>query len=148
MKQVELFIGGACNGNPGAGGWGAILRLGPHEKLLSGAAPDTTANRMELTAAIRGLRALIEPCEIRLICSRFLVDGATTLPQGWTRNGWVSASLRPIRNAELWHELLAATHRHEIRWEMDTGEAGHAEIERAKTLAQAAISTLFSDDPE
>ncbi len=105
MKQVEIFTDGACKGNPGPGGWGALLRMGKHEKELSGGEPDTTNNRMEMTAAIRALQRLIEPCEVTLHTdSRYLIDGMTKWIDGWKRNGWISASKKPVRNDDLWHD--------------------------------------------
>ena len=109
MKKVEIFTDGACKGNPGPGGWGALLRMGKHEKELSGGDPDTTNNRMEMTAAIRALAALIEPCEVELHTdSRYVIDGITKWVHGWQKRGWVNASKKPVRNADLWHELIEA----------------------------------------
>ena len=148
MKQVGLFIGGACNGNPGPGGWGAILRLGPHEKLLSGAASDTTLNRMDMTAAIHGLRALIEPCEVTVNTGcRIIVDGIARFAEGWTRSGWVDASHKPVRNADLWHDLIAAAQRHEMGWQWHADEVVQPEIARARSLAQAADRHLTRNRP-
>ena len=139
MKQVELFTDGACKGNPGPGGWGALLRLGKHEKELSGGDPDTTNNRMEMTAAIRGLGALIEPCAVDLYTdSKYLIDGITRWVHGWKRNGWVNASKKPVRNAELWHELIELTERHQVTWHWVKGHNGHPENERVDRLASEA----------
>ena len=102
MKKVEMFTDGACKGNPGPGGWGALLRMGQHEKELSGGEPDTTNNRMEMTAAIKGLSVLIEPCEVDLHTdSKYLIDGITKWVHGWKKRGWINASKKPVRNAEL-----------------------------------------------
>ena len=139
MKKVEIFTDGACKGNPGPGGWGALLRVGRHEKELSGGEPQTTNNRMELTAAIRALEALIEPCAIVLHSdSKYVLDGITKWVHGWQRNGWKNASKQPVRNADLWHELIAAARPHQIEWVWVKGHAGHPENERADALACAA----------
>lgn len=139
MKQVEIFTDGACKGNPGPGGWGALLRLGAHEKELSGHEPHTTNNRMEMTAAIRALGALIEPCEVDLYTdSRYLIDGITKWVAGWQRRGWVNASKKPVRNAELWHELIELAAKHRIRWHWVKGHDGHIENERVDRLASDA----------
>ncbi|MXO89498.1 ribonuclease HI [Pontixanthobacter aquaemixtae] len=136
MKRVEIFTDGACKGNPGPGGWGAILRMGQHEKELSGSAEDTTNNRMELTAAIKGLEALIEPCEVDLYSdSKYVLDGITKWVHGWKKRGWVNASKKPVRNADLWHELIAAAERHTMHWHWVKGHDGHPENERADKLA-------------
>jgi ribonuclease HI len=139
VKHVEIFTDGACKGNPGPGGWGAVLRMGRHEKELSGADPKTTNNRMELTAAIRALEALIEPCRVTLHTdSRYVLDGITRWVHGWQRNGWKTAAKKPVQNAELWHELIAAAGRHQVEWVWVKGHAGHPENERADALACAA----------
>lgn len=139
MKKVELFTDGACKGNPGPGGWGALLRMGQHEKELSGGDPDTTNNQMELTAVIRGLNALTEGCEIDLYSdSRYVIDGITKWVDGWQLRGWKNASKKPVRNAELWHELIEAVARHSIRWHWVKGHSGHAENDRVDALASTA----------
>lgn len=136
MKKVEIFTDGACKGNPGPGGWGALLRLGRHEKELSGGEALTTNNRMEMTAAIRALGALIEPCDVDLYTdSRYLIDGITKWVAGWQKRGWVNASKKPVRNEDLWHELIAVTARHRIRWHWVRGHSGHPENERVDQLA-------------
>ena len=136
MKKVDIFTDGACKGNPGPGGWGALLRMGRHEKELSGGEPDTTNNRMELTAAIRALEALIEPCQIRLHSdSKYVLDGITKWVHGWQRNGWKNASKQPVRNADLWHELIAAAKPHTVEWIWVKGHDGHPENERVDALA-------------
>ena len=138
MKKVEIFTDGACKGNPGPGGWGALLRMGRHEKELSGGEPATTNNRMELTAAIKALEALIEPCEILLHSdSKYVLDGITKWVHGWQKNGWKNASKQPVRNADLWHELIAAANRHKIEWIWVKGHNGHSENERVDALACA-----------
>jgi len=138
MKKVEIFTDGACKGNPGPGGWGALLRMGRHEKELSGGEPETTNNRMELTAAIRALEALIEPCDIRLHSdSKYVLDGITKWVHGWQKNGWKNASKQPVRNADLWHELIAAAKPHKVEWLWVKGHDGHPENERVDALACA-----------
>lgn len=142
MKQVEIFTDGACKGNPGPGGWGALLRMGAHEKELSGGERNTTNNRMEMTAAIRALGALIEPCEVELYTdSRYLIDGITKWVAGWQKRGWVNASKQPVRNAELWHELIRETGRHKVTWHWVRGHSGHPENERVDRLASAAAES-------
>ena len=142
MKKIDIFTDGACKGNPGPGGWGAILRMGQHEKELSGSDPSTTNNRMEMTAAIRALTALTEPCDVTLFTdSRYVIDGITKWVNGWKRNGWVNSSKQPVRNADLWHDLIEAANRHTIQWEWVRGHNGHPENERADKLASdAALS--------
>ena len=139
MKRIEAFTDGACKGNPGPGGWGAILRMGRHEKELSGSDPDTTNNRMEMTAVIRALNALTEPCQVELHTdSRYVIDGMTRWIGGWQRNGWKNASKKPVRNADLWHELIEAAARHRINWVWVKGHDGHPENERVDKLASDA----------
>jgi ribonuclease HI len=136
MKRVEIFTDGACKGNPGPGGWAALLRLGAHEKELSGGEADTTNNRMELTAAIRGLEALTEPCQVQLYSdSRYVLDGITKWVDGWQRRGWINASKKPVRNADLWHDLIEAAARHQVQWHWVRGHSGHPENERVDALA-------------
>lgn len=136
MKRVSIFTDGSCKGNPGPGGWAALLRMGPHEKELSGGEPDTTNNRMELTAAIKGLSALTEPCQVELYSdSKYVLDGITRWVEGWKKRGWVTASKKPVRNAELWHDLIEVASRHEITWHWVKGHAGHPENERVDKLA-------------
>ncbi|MFY7745516.1 MAG: ribonuclease HI, partial [Erythrobacter sp.] len=109
MKQVDIFTDGACKGNPGPGGWAAILRSGGHEKELVGGEPETTNNRMEMTAVLRGLTALKEPCTVTVHTdSRYLIDGMTQWIFGWQKRGWVNAAKKPVANEDLWRELIAA----------------------------------------
>ena len=139
MTQVEIFTDGACKGNPGPGGWGAIIRSGAHEKELSGGEPVTTNNRMELTAAIRGLGALTRPCTVTLSTdSSYLRDGITKWVHGWQRNGWRTADKKPVKNADLWLALIDAAAPHQVRWEWVKAHNGHAENERADRLASDA----------
>ena len=146
MKQVEIFTDGACKGNPGPGGWGVLLRMGPHEKELSGHEADTTNNRMEMTAVIRGLNALIEPCAVDLYTdSKYVVDGITKWVHGWKRKGWVNASKQPVRNADLWHDLIEAATRHRIEWHWVRGHDGHVENERVDKLASDAALVAMAE---
>ena len=139
LKKVEIFTDGACKGNPGPGGWGALLRMGRHEKELSGSDPATTNNRMEMTAVIQALGALTEPCEVTLHTdSRYVIDGMTKWIEGWQRRGWINASKKPVRNADLWHELIDAVSRHRVHWQWVKGHNGHAENDRVDQLASDA----------
>ena len=139
MQFVEIFTDGACKGNPGPGGWGAIIRSGEHEKELSGGEKHTTNNRMELLAAIRALQALKRPCHVALTTdSNYVRDGITKWIHGWQRNGWRTADKKPVKNAELWQELFDAAAPHNIEWHWVKGHAGHPENERADALACAA----------
>ncbi|MDI4663349.1 ribonuclease HI [Xanthobacter autotrophicus] len=141
MKEVAVFTDGACSGNPGPGGWGAILRFGAHERELSGGEPLTTNNRMELMGAISALEALKEPCAVDLHTdSAYLKDGVTKWMHGWKRNGWRTADRKPVKNQDLWERLDAALKRHTIRWHWVKGHAGHAENERADELARAGMA--------
>jgi ribonuclease HI len=136
---VEIATDGACKGNPGPGGWGAVLRVGTSEKELSGGEAHTTNNRMELTAVIEALGALTRPCHIRLSTdSKYVMDGLTRWSKGWVRNGWKTADRKPVKNAELWQALLAAVERHRIDWVWVKGHAGHPDNERADRLASDA----------
>ncbi len=139
MKQVELFTDGACSGNPGPGGWGAILRYRGSEKELSGGEAQTTNNRMELTAAIEGLAALKEPCRVTLCSdSKYLTDGITKgWARSWRRNGWRKADKKPALNADLWDRLLTQMDRHEVTLIWIKGHAGHPENERCDAMAVA-----------
>lgn len=139
MTEVELFTDGACKGNPGPGGWGVVIRSGAREKELSGGECDTTNNRMELMAAIRGLEALKRPCRVQLYTdSNYVRDGITKWIHGWRRNGWKTADRKPVKNVDLWQELLAAAEPHRVEWHWVKGHAGHPDNERADALACAA----------
>ncbi|MGE4373831.1 MAG: ribonuclease HI [Xanthobacter sp.] len=141
MKQVEIFTDGACSGNPGPGGWGAILRFGAHEKELKGGEAETTNNRMEMTASIRALDALKEPCSVDLHTdSEYLRNGVTKWMHGWKRNGWRTAAKKPVKNQDLWEALDAALQRHDVRWHWVKGHAGHPENERADELARNGMT--------
>ena len=140
LTKVEIATDGACKGNPGPGGWGAVLRAADgRERELSGGEPDTTNNRMELMAAIEGLRALKRPCRVTLSTdSRYVMDGLTKWIKGWQKNGWKTAAKQPVKNAELWQALLAAAKPHRIEWVWVKGHAGHPDNERADKLASDA----------
>jgi len=137
---IDIYTDGACSGNPGPGGWGAILRARGHERELSGGDEETTNNRMELTAVIRALEALKRPSAIRLHTdSRYVMDGAAKWLTKWKANGWKTADKKPVKNVELWRALDAAMTRHRITWKWVAGHSGHLENERADQLARAAI---------
>ncbi len=139
MKTVDIFTDGACKGNPGKGGWGVLLRHGEHEKELSGSDPQTTNNRMEMTAVLRALEALRGPSVVRLHTdSRYVIDGLTKWLPGWVRKGWKTASNAPVKNEDLWRALIAAAHPHTITWIWVKGHDGHAENERVDRLASDA----------
>ncbi len=141
--DVELFTDGACSGNPGPGGWGAILRMSDREKELSGGEPATTNNRMELMGVISGLEALKRPCKVKLYTdSKYVLDGATKWIHGWKKNGWRTADKKPVKNVELWQRLDAARVPHKIDWIWVKGHSGHAENARADELARSAIAKL------
>ena len=141
LAHVEMATDGACKGNPGPGGWGVVIRSSAAEKELSGSDPLTTNNRMELTAAIRGLEALKRPCRVTLSTdSRYVMDGLTKWIAGWQRNGWKTAARQPVKNADLWQQLLAAAAPHRISWVWVKGHAGHPENERADRLASSAAT--------
>lgn len=143
-KQVEIFTDGACSGNPGPGGWGAILRYKGTEKELFGGSRQTTNNRMELTAVVEALRALKEPCLIELYTdSKYLKDGITTWIRNWKRNGWKTSTKQPVKNQDLWEALDEQVGKHEISWHWIKGHAGHAENERCDELARRAIRDMF-----
>jgi ribonuclease HI len=138
LPQVEIFTDGACKGNPGPGGWGAILRSNGKERELSGGESPTTNNRMELMAAIEALNALTKPCRVQLWTdSNYVRDGITKWIHGWRRNGWKTADKKPVKNTELWQALLEAAAPHRIEWHWVKGHAGHPENERADALACA-----------
>lgn len=137
-KTVIVATDGACKGNPGPGGWGAVLRWGDVVKTLSGGEPDTTNNRMELMAAIEALKALKKPCHVQLYTdSNYVRDGITKWIHGWRRNGWKTSDRKPVKNAELWQALVDATEPHRVDWHWVKGHAGHPENERADALACA-----------
>ena len=139
MKHVDIFTDGACSGNPGAGGWGSILRYGTHERELSGGSAETTNNRMELTAVIEALKLLKEPCEVTIYTdSQYVANGITKgWAESWKRNGWRKADKKPALNPELWDELLSLIKTHQCTIVWLRGHAGHPENERCDRLAVA-----------
>lgn len=142
-NTIVIHTDGACSGNPGPGGWGAILHWKGHEKELSGAEAETTNNRMELMAAIAALEALKRRSTVRLVTdSTYVRDGVTKWIHGWKRNGWKTAAKKPVKNEDLWKRLDAIASSHDVTWEWVKGHAGHPENERADQLAREAISTL------
>ncbi|WP_180897508.1 ribonuclease HI [Martelella soudanensis] len=139
-KQVEIFTDGACSGNPGPGGWGAVLRYGDKERDLCGGEKLTTNNRMELMAAIEALKALREPCTVALYTdSVYVKDGISKWIHGWKKNGWKTAAKKPVKNAELWQALEAERNRHDVTLHWVKGHAGHEENERADELARQGM---------
>ena len=137
---VDIYTDGACSGNPGPGGWGAILRYNGVEKELSGGAAETTNNRMELIAAIEALEALKRPAKVRLYTdSTYVKDGITKWIHGWKAKGWKTANKKPVKNEDLWRRLEEALARHEVEWHWVRGHSGHPENERADALARAGM---------
>lgn len=140
---VEIFCDGACSGNPGPGGYGAIMRYKGQNREISGAEPATTNNRMELTAAIMALRQLTRPCQVVLTTdSQYLVKGMTEWIEGWQRKGWKNSKKEPVVNKDLWEMLLELAKKHTINWKWVRGHDGHAENERCDTLAREAIKDV------
>ena len=145
MKTVSIWTDGACSGNPGPGGWGALLRFGEHEKELSGGEFETTNNRMELLAAIEALNALTQPCIVDLYTdSQYVKGGMTGWIKGWKKNGWRTSAKKPVKNAELWQALDEAVSRHTVNWHWVKGHAGHPENERCDELAVEAAAQYQS----
>lgn len=151
-NPVHIYTDGGCIGNPGPGGWAALLRYGEHEKIISGRLRQTTNNRMELRAAIEALETLKRPCAVEIYTdSEYLRKGITQWVQGWQRNGWRTASKEPVKNQDLWRRLLAAIARHQVAggvtWRWVKGHAGHDANERVDGLANAAARSVTADDP-
>ena len=143
MKAVYIYTDGACRGNPGPGVWGVVLRYGSNEKEMYGGEPETTNNRMELMAAIRGLETLTKPCQVVLTTdSRYVMDGITSWMANWKKRGWKTASKQPVKNVDLWQRLDAAAQPHTIDWQWVKGHSGHPENERADALANRGIDEL------
>lgn len=144
MELIEIFADGACKGNPGPGGWGAWLRYGKHEKELFGGEPETTNNRMELTAVIRALEQLKRPSQVRVATdSQYVQKGMTEWIQGWKARGWKTANKEPVKNADLWRLLEEAANRHQIEWVWVKGHAGHEGNERADALANKGVEMVL-----
>ncbi len=142
-SAIDIFTDGACSGNPGPGGWGAILRSGLHEKEISGGEFATTNNRMEITAAIRALHTLKHSSDVIIHTdSRYLMDGATRWLPRWKANGWKTSDKKPVKNVDLWQELETASAPHKITWRWVEGHSGHPENDRADALARAAIREI------
>ncbi len=143
MQRVRLFTDGACRGNPGPGGWGVFMRYNGHEKELFGGERNTTNNRMELMAVIRGLQALKRSCAVDVVTdSQYVKNGITQWIHNWKRNGWRTAARKPVKNDDLWRLLDATVARHEVSWHWVRGHSGHAENERADALANQGIDAL------
>ncbi|HEX9707603.1 MAG TPA: ribonuclease HI [Steroidobacteraceae bacterium] len=143
MSRVEIYTDGACRGNPGPGGWGALMRFGDRERELHGGEPATTNNRMELTAAIRALEALKCRCEVAIYSdSRYLRDGITTWLADWKIRGWKTADRKPVKNQDLWERLDALAAAHDVEWHWVRGHDGHPENERADQLANRGIDEM------
>jgi ribonuclease HI len=146
--RVAIWTDGACSGNPGPGGWGAILRFGDREKEICGGEPGTTNNRMELTAAIMALEALTRPCPIDLYTdSQYVRDGVSSWIHGWKARGWKTADRKPVKNEELWRRLDAARERHDVSWHWVRGHAGDEMNERADALARQGMAPFLRKRP-
>ena len=149
MKTVEIWTDGACSGNPGPGGWGALIRFGEHEKELNGGEFETTNNRMELIAAIEALNALTQPCIVELHTdSQYVKGGMTSWMDGWKKNGWKTSNKKPVKNVELWQALDEAVSRHKVNWHWVKGHAGHPENERADELARYGMEPYKMTDDD
>ena len=145
-EQVEIFTDGACRGNPGIGGWGAVIRYKEHEKLLSGGEQDTTNNRMELMAAIEALNSLKRSCKVNLTTdSQYVRKGILEWMEAWKKRGWKTAARKPVKNQDLWEQLDKSTQRHEIDWHWVKGHAGHEGNELADSLANRGIDDLQTE---
>jgi ribonuclease HI len=142
-KRIQIFTDGACSGNPGPGGWGALLRIGDTEKEISGSERDTTNNRMEMMAVIRALEALKRPCAVDLYTdSKYVIDGAEKWLHGWKKRGWKNAAREPVKNSHLWLRIDELLKEHQVKFHWVKGHSGHAENERVDALAREAIATL------
>ncbi|EGK08837.1 ribonuclease HI [Kingella kingae] len=143
-QTVYLFTDGACKGNPGAGGWGVLLRYGAHEKELFGGEANTTNNRMELMAVLSGLQALNRACTVEICTdSQYVKNGMESWIRGWKKNGWKTASKQAVKNEDLWRQLDAEVAKHTVRWTWVKGHAGHAENERADELANKGVAQVL-----
>jgi len=145
-QSVEIYTDGACSGNPGPGGWGVLLRYGTHEKELNGGEVETTNNRMELKAAIEGLAALKEGCQVTVTTdSSYVRNGMTQWVPTWQKNNWITSSKKPVKNKDLWLALLEQAARHEIEWRWVKGHSGHPDNERADELARKAADKVKAE---
>lgn len=143
---IEIFTDGACKGNPGPGGWGVLLRLGPHEKTLYGGELQTTNNRMELTAAIRGLESLKRPAQVVLTTdSEYVMKGIREWMPNWKKRGWKTASKQPVKNVDLWQELDSLVSQHQVEWRWVKGHSGHPENELADELANLGVEKVLAE---
>ena len=148
MKQVQLITDGACKGNPGRGGWAFILRYGEHKREMFGSAPETTNNRMDLTAVIEGLKRLKEACAVEIITdSEYVKNGMTKWIAGWKRNGWKSSDKKPVKNQDLWMELDKLVNSHRVQWTWTKGHALHEDNNRCDELASRAAEDQVSSKP-
>lgn len=144
-KSVEIFTDGACRGNPGPGGWGALIRLNGEDKSLSGYEPDTTNNRMEMTAVIEALKSLSGPSQVKITTdSKYVKDGITSWIINWKKRGWQTAARKPVKNVDLWKALDSLVQQHTVSWHWVKGHSGHAENEHADDLATSAIDRMFN----
>lgn len=144
MKELEIFTDGACRGNPGPGGWGALLRCGDKEKMIYGGEAATTNNRMEITAAIEALSALKQPCKVILTTdSEYVRQGITSWVENWKKRGWKTANKKPVKNVDLWQRLEQEAARHQVEWRWVKGHSGHRENEIADQLANQGIDELM-----
>jgi len=144
-ETVEIFTDGACKGNPGPGGWGALLRFRGQEKALHGGEPGTTNNRMELLAVIKALQALTRPSRVIITTdSQYVKNGITSWIHNWKRNGWKTAARKPVKNSDLWQELDQAASQHDIQWAWVKGHSGHAGNERADELANRGVDEVMA----
>ncbi len=145
-EVVKIYTDGACKGNPGPGGWGALLRYKGHEKELSGGERESTNNRMELMAVIRALESLKRPSEVLITTdSQYVMKGITEWIKNWKRNGWRTAAKKPVKNADLWQELDRFVEQHQVKWAWVKGHSGHAENERADELANLGITKMRAE---
>ena len=146
MNKVEIFTDGACRGNPGPGGWGALLRYNSTEKELSGAEAETTNNRMEMSAVIGALETLTRPCKVSITTdSKYVMQGITEWIENWKKRGWKTASRKPVKNVDLWQNLDELVQKHEISWHWVKGHSGHIENERVDEIANQAIDAMLSE---
>jgi ribonuclease HI len=141
--MVQIFTDGACRGNPGPGGWGAVMRYKDHEKTLHGGEAHTTNNRMELTAVIRALETLTRPCDVHITTdSKYVMDGVMQWMPNWKKRGWKTVDKKPVKNVDLWQQLDSALQRHQVQWQWVRGHTGHPENELADALANRGIDEL------